>query len=91
MQCRELLDQELGVPPLEETQALYQQIVAVSRPGAPATGQPPAQEIAQLMHELQLVRQSLSETARAVEQIAQAVSWLAQNGADGLEGSDKRG
>lgn len=50
-QCCELLEQELGVPPLEETQALYQQIVASSRPGAQVSGQPPTSEIAQLMHE----------------------------------------
>ncbi len=33
VQCRDILQREMGVPPLEETQALYQQIVALSHPG----------------------------------------------------------
>ena len=82
-QCRDLLDEELSVPPLEETQTLYQQIVASSHPGAPVSGQAPAHEIAQLMRELQRVKQSLDETARSLERIAQAVSRLAKNGEDG--------
>lgn len=77
VQCRDLLDQELGVPPLEETQSLYQQIMASSPPGAwEAAGKPGSQEIAQLVHELHLVRQSLVETARALEHIAKAVNSL---------------
>lgn len=77
VQCREILDQELGVPPLEETQLLHQQIIASSPPGArKAAGQPGNQEIAQLVHELHRVRQGLVEAARALERINKAVNSL---------------
>lgn len=76
VQYRELLSQELGVPPLEETETLYQQIVTSSHPGAPTGGQPLTQEITQLAHELRLVKRSLDETTRALGRITQAVSHL---------------
>ena len=77
LQCCELLSQELGVLPLDETIALYQQIVAPSQADAQkASGQPSSQEIAQLLDELHLVRHSLIEAARALERINKAVTGL---------------
>ncbi len=75
--CRDLLDHELGVPPLEETQILYQKIIASSPSIArEAGGQSVSQDIALLVHELHLVRQSLVEAARSLERINKAVSSL---------------
>ncbi len=80
--CREILDQELGVGPLEETQVLYQQICAASRAGArEMTGQLGNPEIAQLACELQAVRQSLVEAARTLERINKTVNgWAITDG-----------
>lgn len=75
--CRDLLDQELGVAPLEETQVLYQQICAASHAGTrEIVGQARSTEMAQLVHELYLVRQSLVDAARALERINKAVNSL---------------
>lgn len=77
VQCRDLLSQELGVLPLQETIDLYQQILASSQADARrASGQPSSQEIAQLLDELHLVRHSLIEAARALERINKAVTGL---------------
>ena len=77
VQCRDLLSQELGVLPLEETMALYQQILASSQADAQrAAGQPSSQEIAQLVDELHLVRHSILEAARALERINKTVTSL---------------
>lgn len=77
LQCRDILDQELGVAPLEETQVLHQQICASSYAGDRAiAGQAGNSEIAQLVCELQAVRQSLVEAARALERINKAVNRL---------------
>ena len=80
--CREILDQELGVGPLEETQVLYQQICAASHAGVrEMTGQLGNPEIAQLACELQAVRQSLVEAARTLERISKAVNrWAINDG-----------
>ena len=80
-QCRELLDHELGVSPLEETQLLYQQISAPLRPGArEAVGHASNQDIIQLGHELQLVIQSLGETARALQRIHETLNSMTTTG-----------
>jgi DNA-binding SARP family transcriptional activator len=77
IQCRDLLSQELGVLPLEETMALYQQILASSQADAQkAAGQRSSQEIAQLLDELHLVRHSIIEAARALERINKTVTSL---------------
>ena len=77
VQCRDLLSQELGVLPLQETMALYQQILASSQADAQkASGQPSSQEIAQLLDELHLVRHSIIEAARALERINKTVTGL---------------
>jgi DNA-binding SARP family transcriptional activator len=77
VQCRDILDQELSVAPLEETQALYWQICASSCAGAQEPiGQAHDLELTQLVRELQLVRQSLIEAARALERINKAVNSL---------------
>jgi DNA-binding SARP family transcriptional activator len=81
-QCRELLDRELGVSPLDETQALYHQIVAASHPAAPAIEQPLTEDLAQLVRELERVKHSLHETIRAFEQIVQTVRHLANSRED---------
>ncbi len=75
--CRDLLAQELDIPPLEETQHLYQQILASTHSGDRDAAAPAGNhEIAQLVHELQLVKQSLVEAARALERIDKAVNSL---------------
>lgn len=79
-QCRDLLMQELGIPPLEETQALYQQIFALSPSDTQAKGQLINQEIGQLAHELQLVKRHLDETTLAFERLAQSIGRLIKNG-----------
>lgn len=77
IQCRDLLSQELGVIPLQETMALYQQILALSQAdGPPVASQPNGPDIAQLLDELHLVRHSLVEAARALERINKTVSGL---------------
>jgi DNA-binding SARP family transcriptional activator len=92
VQCRDLLAQELALPPLEETEALYQQIVTASpivvRAVNPASHSTPAStpptveatpmptEVEQLVRELHLVKQRLDETVKAFEQLAQNVSRL---------------
>lgn len=74
IQCRELLNRELGVPPLEETELLYQQIVT-STPACSSTNREAlSQEITQLLHEFQLVKRSFDETGRALARIAQSVN-----------------
>ena len=80
--CRDTLDQELGVGPLEETQVLYQQICAASHGSArEMTGQLGNPEIAQLACELQAVRQSLVEAARTLERINKVVNrWAINDG-----------
>lgn len=88
-QCRDLLHQELGVPPLEETQMLYHQIRATLPVLTPATGQPMSQEIAQLSHELQLVKRSLDDTTRALMRIAQSVNRIMGEAMPGIVGKQK--
>lgn len=75
--CRDILDQELGVSPLEETQLLYQEICARSQAGVRETaGQASSAEVAQLVHELHMVRQSLVDAARALERINKSINNL---------------
>ena len=77
VQCRDLLSQELGVLPLDETIALYNQIVASSHTDrGEVTEQPQSHEIAQLLDELRLIRHSLVETARALDRINKTVTGL---------------
>lgn len=79
-QCCDLLDKELGVPPLEETQLLYQQITASSRARPhQATGQSGEHEIAALVQEIHLVRQSLAEAVRVLERIDKSLGNLGQS------------
>lgn len=81
IQCRDLLSQELGVLPLPETVALYQQVLASSEADVQRiAGQSNGPEIAQLLDELHLVRHSLIEAARALERINQTVSSLMNGG-----------
>ena len=82
VKCRDLLDRELGVPPLDETQFLYHQIVAASHPSAPASEQPLSQDLAQLLREMERVKHNLHETIRAFEQIVQTMSHLANSRED---------
>lgn len=78
VRCRDFLDQELGVAPLEETQLLYQQITASSRSDTrDDKRQSVDPDMAQLLRELQLARQGLVETARVLERIQRAVSRYA--------------
>jgi DNA-binding SARP family transcriptional activator len=77
MHCRDTLDQELGVSPLEETQLLYQEICARSQAGVRETaGQASSAEVVQLVHELHMVRQSLVDAARALERINKSIYSL---------------
>jgi DNA-binding SARP family transcriptional activator len=77
--CRDILDQELGVSPLEETQLLYQGICMHSQAGGRETaGLASSAEVAQLVHEMQMARQSLVEAARVLERINKSINSLAR-------------
>ncbi len=85
--CCELLNQELGVPPLEETQALYRQIMTVARVGTPtAPIQPTSADLTQLLRELQTVKQNIDEAARTLARVQAAVSQFANIPLNGPSG-----
>ena len=77
-QCREFLNQELGVPPLEETQTLYAQIVGALPPGGRVpVGSAAVPNLVLLVDELQRVQQNIDKASRMLAQIQAAVSQLA--------------
>ena len=77
VQCRDQLSQELGVLPLQETMALYQQILASSQADAQkASGPASSQEIARLLDELHFVRHTIIEAMRSLERINKTVTGL---------------
>lgn len=85
IQCRDLLMQELAVPPLEETQALYQQIISSTHQlsvdessSNPAAKSAPESGMALLATELQFVKRSLEQTARTLAQLAGEVNRLSE-------------
>jgi DNA-binding SARP family transcriptional activator len=76
-QCRAYLQQELGIPPLEETEALYRQILALEPTANLPTGsQPIPQDMIELAHELQIIKRNLEENSKALARIAQVVTRL---------------
>ena len=77
--CRRHLKRELGIFPLEETQALYWQIVAGFRhqPTDQRLTSPPEAE--DLLQDLHAVKQSLIALAHSVERLAQVANHLAGN------------
>lgn len=78
--CRDVLQREMGVPPLEETQILYQRVIASSPAGVLPAGEPAGHPgMAQLAHELELVKQNLAEATRALERIQRAMSSYTSN------------
>lgn len=75
--CRRILDQELGIEPMEETQLLYQHIIAVDHlPPQPAAPAPPAQ----LQHALQQLNVALHMLDNARQQLQQAVAMTGHEG-----------
>lgn len=83
VQCRDILQREMGVPPLEETQLLYQQVKASSHAGVlPAGGPVGHPGMTQLAHELEVVKQSLAEATRTLERIQRAMSSYPSVGPD---------
>jgi DNA-binding SARP family transcriptional activator len=78
-QCRELLKNELGVPPMEETVTLYQQVRASGQLSSePAAGQTQQHDIGWLTHRLQVVRRNLEDITSALESIVQGVTGVVQ-------------
>ncbi len=79
LRCASLLNQELGIPPLQETQLLYQQLLAQARPDLteplPSFRKP---ELEQLLSELHLVKQSLDQTTVALSHVYAAMNNLAK-------------
>lgn len=72
--CRKALAEELGIPAMPETQALYEQIVAARENGRPP---PPAMtEIGDLQQALQQLSQATQAMAHARAQIHQAVQYI---------------
>ena len=72
--CRETLDSELGIPPMEETQALYSQITA--SPGAPrqpGPAQMPRAGIGAVTRKLRLAKRSADRTIRSLDHSARQV------------------
>ncbi|MFZ4660022.1 MAG: AfsR/SARP family transcriptional regulator [Caldilineaceae bacterium] len=82
--CSAILAQELDLPPLEETEALYQQIITTAQPQAlpqalPQTLPTPqvqSSTIDHLLHELHLVRQRLDETNHTFERLVTTINQL---------------
>lgn len=77
VQCRDLLSRELDALPLEETQALYQQIAATAQGSAAIAPMHSAHpELAHLFQELQRVQQSIGEASAVLARIQAAVGHL---------------
>jgi len=77
---RAMLGRELDIAPLEETQILYQQIIVASQfsilPLTPIV----IPRVAQLIHDVQSIKQRLAEINRDVEYISRIVESLAVGG-----------
>jgi DNA-binding SARP family transcriptional activator len=90
--CREVLIEQLGIEPLEETQSLYLRIIESPSidyaPPAPPldsgclpTNDSHRQEIAHLTYELQLVKHSLEKTTQALEKLTKSLNRLTSGSA----------
>jgi len=68
--CREILATELGIPPMEETQALYAQIISSTSAGeiVPIHGND-LFDLVQILQQLHLLRRGLDEAHEQLEQI----------------------
>lgn len=81
--CKDLLNKELGVPPLEETDMLYREIAAASSAAGRLVYQQPVNpDVTQLARELQTVMRRLDETAQTFAQIVQALDRLTSQTGD---------
>jgi DNA-binding SARP family transcriptional activator len=80
--CRSILRTELGIPPMEETQALYTQIVAgAKQPGLASTV---VREASSLQQALQQLRIAVQANDKAREQLQRAIYLVERL----VEGSD---
>jgi len=75
--CREILKQELGVPPLEETQTLYAKIGALQPDMCTLEENAAIPDLAVLARELQRVQQSIDDASSTLAQIQATISKLA--------------
>lgn len=73
--CRALLDKELGILPMEETQALFRQISRPARRSRPEPVLPEQMNFEQVVRQLKDARRTI-ELAR--EKIEQASQWIAR-------------
>lgn len=69
--CRTSLSEELGIPPMEETQALYDQITLGRPSAAPGNG-----ELKLILHELYQANQNLEQASRQFNQALQQLQKL---------------
>jgi DNA-binding SARP family transcriptional activator len=72
--CRQVLAEELGIPPMEETQLLRRQILAGSAPPIPAALVPG--DVPRVLQELQAVVRGLEAARVEVEQAVKTVEQL---------------
>jgi DNA-binding SARP family transcriptional activator len=69
--CRETLDSELGIPPMEETQALYSQILAsAGTVRHRELEQMPRADIGGVTHKMRLAKLSADKSVRSLDRIA---------------------
>lgn len=79
--CCEILSEELGILPMEETQALYGQIVAgvCDNRGHPIPANQPAFDRQQALHQLRLAMNRFDEAREHLQQAVQTVERLISN------------
>jgi DNA-binding SARP family transcriptional activator len=88
--CCEVLEGELGIPPMEETQALYTQILGGAEPhSTPAVGAPESDGQAEVVEQLRLAMQNFDEARAQLDRAIQLVERYAGDQAEpDAEGSD---
>lgn len=73
--CCSILSEELNIPPMEETQALYQQILAIQTIPA-AFSNPDRQALSRLLGELQNTQLSINSVEVQIKQLAEAIQQI---------------
>lgn len=78
--CRKVLQDELGVPPMKETQALYDQIVlATDGNAAQPTIKAEKTHLENLLRELNIAMQSLEDTRKQLQRVTRDVESYLKN------------
>jgi DNA-binding SARP family transcriptional activator len=78
--CREILATELGIPPMEETRALYAQIVPGTSQSQPQPNLPPEPaNLKQALRQLRLTVQGFDEARERLQRAIQLVERLIEH------------